>query len=52
MIIDFELYKQIEETTGKEYKIDFMNNEKEKVLVKNEVEIIEDLLEVIKNGNK
>lgn len=52
MIIDFWLLNDIQEKTGKEYDVVFMDTERTKVLVKNEVEIIEDLLEVIENGNK
>lgn len=49
MIIDTELYLRIKEITKKEYDIEFMNNERDEVLIKNELELIEDLLEVIEN---
>lgn len=52
MIIDTELYLKIKEATKKEYDIEFMNNERDEVMIKNENEVIEDLLEVIENENK
>ncbi len=46
MIIDIELFEQIQDKTGKEYNFYQMNNEEDEVMITNDVllEIIKDLV--------